>query len=180
VVLLEAAWYLKVRQEFGSARGRQTGLLGSGHSLCISERPLPGKLLVGTVPIPASRISPNWPVSQILILRLGMLRTGHWRPQPTGHEGTLGNSLHSRRSTQGPLHTGHSIGVISYSRQNFGCAATAATDYDWMHFRTRPGGPRSCDKSPITNGRSVADSGHVTASSPRNPFPDRWYWSLPR
>jgi hypothetical protein len=51
VVLLEAAWYLKVRQEFGSARGRKTGLLGSGHSLCIYERPLPGKLLVGTVPI---------------------------------------------------------------------------------------------------------------------------------
>jgi hypothetical protein len=28
-----------------------TGLLDSGHSLCISERRLSGKLLVGTVPI---------------------------------------------------------------------------------------------------------------------------------
>lgn len=32
-----------------------TGLLDSGHSLCISERRLSGKLLVGTVPNPARR-----------------------------------------------------------------------------------------------------------------------------
>jgi hypothetical protein len=32
-----------------------TGLLDSGHSLCISERRLSGKLLVGTVPLAVRR-----------------------------------------------------------------------------------------------------------------------------
>jgi hypothetical protein len=33
-----------------------TGLLDSGHSLCISERRLSGKLLVGTVPLSGPRL----------------------------------------------------------------------------------------------------------------------------
>jgi hypothetical protein len=40
-------------------------------------------------PSAADQVSPNRPVSQIQILRTGMLRSGHWRPQPAGHEQTL-------------------------------------------------------------------------------------------
>ena len=40
-----------------------TGLLDSGHSLCISERRLSGKLLVGTVPLEdTGQKHAHWPV----------------------------------------------------------------------------------------------------------------------
>jgi len=37
-------------------------------------------------PIPAGRVSPNRPVSQIQILRTGGPQSSHWRPHPIGHE----------------------------------------------------------------------------------------------
>ena len=42
------------------------------------------KSIAGWRPNPASHVSPNRPVSQIQILRTGMLRSGHWRLHPPG------------------------------------------------------------------------------------------------
>jgi hypothetical protein len=68
-------------------------------------------------------MSPDRPKISAAIL---VPESRRWLTSTTGQDRPLENLLHSCRSIQGSLQTGHSIGTIDFSGLNFGYAAEAA------------------------------------------------------
>jgi len=95
------------------------------------------------VPIPAGQVSPERPVSQISLLPTGILRTGRWRPQPTGHEGTANPTFAGVLAVENEYAIYRDTGVVVTRKGERNPAAKKITDF--LKSRTKHGELRGGD-----------------------------------